>query len=380
VAQALSDRSAWAAVDDAATAVSAVSNAAWPYAMLVRPHTVTALLAGPAPPWPPAPWRGADGGWLIDRSLLAPVGADGSPRPSDTYVALGSCDGGALLVNLACAPEVINIAGDQEAAGDLMRSVVAQLQVVPRNRLPVAAGPLPGVSGAPSDRMLGRLSQDASARDDTAGPWTFVVCALRTPAEVIPLRARAADVGRMRVLVLGSVVGSRWSLLADANGEVTADGLGLAAWSRPVLCAISERTSLQVFSPALPHLPASPPATPPLECPPWVPPAPLPAAPPASGSLPSAAPSPLSPPPSPGPSAVPPELSTPPPGAPRTRRSSASPRARPGPRHAKPRTPRRASRGAPDERPPPLPDGPALDDSDDETWLSRIVPVNPFAQ
>jgi hypothetical protein len=356
VAQALSDRSAWAAVDDTATAVSAVANAAWPYAMLVRPQTVTALLAGPTLPWPPAPWQNADRGWLIDRSLLAAAGDDGSARPSDTFVALGSCHGGALLVNLACAPAVISITGDQDAARDLMRSLVAQLQIVPRNRVLVAAGPLFGVPAAPPNRLPDRPSQEASTGDEPAGSWTFFACALPTPADVIRLRARAADAGRTRVLVLGSVVGSRWSLLADANGEVTADGLGLAAWSTPVLRRISERTyaSMQVSSPAPRRVPFSAPATPLLE--------------------------PFSPPPLPAPSAVPPELSTPPLSALPARRSSASPRADPSPRHAKPRTsPRSSPRVAPGERPRPWRRSRTLDDNDDETWLSRIVPVNPFA-
>ena len=237
VVQALSDRSAWAAVDDTAAAVSAVANGAWPYAMLVRPQTVTALLAGPTPPWPPAPWQSADRGWLIDRSLLAAAGDDSSARASDTFVALGSCDGGALLVDLACAPAVISITGDPDAARDLMWSLVAQLQFVPRNRV-VAAGPSRGALAAPANRLPGR---EASTGDEAAGSWSFLVCTLPTPADVIQLRARAADAGRMLVLAYGSVVGSRWSLLADANGEVTADGLGLAAWSRPALRRIWER-------------------------------------------------------------------------------------------------------------------------------------------
>jgi hypothetical protein len=228
VAQALSDRSAWAAVDDAAAAVSAAAEGAWPYAMRVGPQTVTALLAGLTPPWPPAPWQSADRGWLIERGILAAADGGGTPHLSDTFVALGSCDGSALLVDLACAPAVIEIAGDHDAARDLMWSLVTQLQIVPRNRVLVAAD-------GPPDRLPDPLSQEASARDEAVLPWTFVACAQPTAADVISLRARAASADRMRVLVLGSVVGSRWSLLAGANGEVTADGLGLVALSRPVL-------------------------------------------------------------------------------------------------------------------------------------------------
>jgi len=192
-AQALSDRSAWAAVDDTATALSAVTNVAWPYAMLVRPQTVTALLAGPTLPWPLAPWQREDRGWLIDRSLLTAAGDDGSARPSDTFVALGYHDGGALLVDLACAPAVISITGDQDAGRDLMRSLVAQLQIVSRNRVLMAADPLSGVPGAPPRRLSDRLVQDVGARDEPAGQWTFLASAMPAPADVIRLRARATD-------------------------------------------------------------------------------------------------------------------------------------------------------------------------------------------
>lgn len=318
VVQALSDRSAWAAVDDTAAAVSAVANGAWPYAMLVRPQTVTALLAGPTPPWPPAPWQSADRGWLIDRGLLAAAGDDGSPRPSDTFVALGSCDGGALLVDLAYAPTVISITGDPDAARDLMWSLVAQLRFVPRNRVHVAAGPSPGALAATPDRLPDPPGAEASTRDDAPGSWSFFVCTLPTAADVIQLRARAADAGRMLVLVLGGVVGSRWSLVAEANGEVTADGLGLAAWSGPI-----------------------------------------------SQGYPAG------------------EPSTPPPGAPLTPRSSASPGgAHPDPRHAKQRTPSRT--GVPlGERLRSWRRSPDFDDDDDvdvETWISQIAAVNPFAR
>jgi hypothetical protein len=241
--QALSDRSTWAVVDNTARAISSVTNAAWPYAMVIRPQTVLALLAGPTLPWPPAPWQRADRGWLIDRSLLAAAG-DGQVRPSDTFVGLGSCDGGALLVDLACAPEVISITGDQDAARDLMRTLVTQLQTAPGNRVLMTAGAPSCVPG-----------QGANRPDETPGPWTFLASALPGPSEVIRLRALAADSPRMRVLVLGGVTGSRWSLVADASGWVTADGLDLAAFGLPPPHRGPERTSIQGpirASPALP--------------------------------------------------------------------------------------------------------------------------------
>lgn len=324
VPQAFPDRSAWAAADSASAAVSAVGTAAWPYAMLVRPQTVTALLAGPTPPWPPAPWQSTDRGWLIDRGRLAAVGDDGSPRPSDTFVALGSCHGGVLLVDLACAPAVISITGDQHAAHDLMWSLVNQLQIVPRNRVHEAADPLQDVITAPRNRRHGRFSQEAGAGDDAAGSWTFLVSAAPTPSDVIRLRALAAYADRARVLVLGSVAGSRWSLLADANGRVTADGLGLTALSGPPLLRTPKGTAA----------PASLPA-------PW-----------------------------PAPRALLPS-------APDTPRSDPSPRTRPGPRHAKPRT---SSPASPDEQPRPWPHGLDSDDNGGATWLSRLMPVSPFAR
>jgi hypothetical protein len=253
--RALSDRSTWTAVDDTARAISSVTNAAWPYAMVVRPQTVLALLAGPTPPWPPAPWQRADRGWLIDRSLLAAAG-DSQARPSDTFVGLGSCDGGALLVDLACAPAVISITGDQDAARDLMRSLVTQLQTVPGNRVLMTAGPPSGRSGAPLHGLSDPTGQEASGPIEPTGPWTFLASALPAPADVIRLRARAANAGRMRVLVLGSVTGSRWSLVADASGGVTADGLDLAASGLPAPRRGPERTRIQVPSRAPPALPS----------------------------------------------------------------------------------------------------------------------------
>jgi len=324
VPQLFPDRSAWATIDNASAAISAVGTAAWPYAMLIRPQTVTALLAGPTPPWPPAPWQSADRGWLIDRNRLAAVGDDGSPRPSDTFVALGSYHGSVLLVDLACAPDVISINGDQDAAPDLMQSLVNQLQMVPRNRVHAAAERLREVLTAPPDRRLDRLSQETGAADDDAGSWTFLLSAGLTPEEVIQLRALAADAGRTRVLVLGSVAGSRWSLLADANGKVTADGLGLTTLSGPALLRAPERTTPQVPFPA-----------------PWR------------------------------------GLPAPVPSAPYPPRSDPSRRTRPGPRHAKPRTP---SPAPPDEQPRPWPHRPDSEDNDGETWLSRTIPANPFAR
>jgi hypothetical protein len=252
--RALSDRSTWAAVDDTARAISSVTDAAWAYAMVIRPQTVLALLAGPTLPWPPAPWQRADRGWLIDRSLLASA-SDGQTRPSDTFVGLGSCDGGALLVDLACAPAVISITGDQDAARDLMRSLVTQLQAVPGNRVLMTAGPLSGVSGATLDWPSDLTGQVASRPDEPAGQWTFLASALPSPADVIRLRARAADADRMRVLVLGSVTGSRWSLVADASGGVTADGLDLAAFGLPA----QHRRPIQVPPRASPALPSGAP-------------------------------------------------------------------------------------------------------------------------
>jgi hypothetical protein len=252
--QALSDRSTWAAVDETARGISSVTNAAWPYAMVVRPQTVLALLAGPTLPWPPAPWQRADRGWLIDRSLLAAAG-DGQARPSDTFVGLGSCDGGALLVDLACAPTVISITGDQDAARDLMRSLVTQLQAGSGTRVLMTAGPPSAGSGPPLHWPSDLTGQEASRPGEPTRPWTFLVSALPGPADVVRLRARAADAGRMRVLVLGSVTGSRWSLVADASGGVTVDGLDLAASGLPA----THRGPIQVPSRVSPALPSGAP-------------------------------------------------------------------------------------------------------------------------
>src|SRR6266566_1940385 len=256
VARALLDRSAWAAVDAAASAVRAAAGEAWPYAMLVGPHTVTALLAGTPPPQPPAGWRQADRGWMIDRRLLATAADGGSMRACDTFVALGSRAGGMILLDLACAPGVITITGDHDAARDLMRSLVTQLQAVPRNRVLVAGGVLPpGAADTTAAGLLDhaaavrdkdlphppragsarRPGHPAASRDGTEAAWTFLCCPAATPAEIAGLRAAAEGDGRMRVLVLGDVTGSRWSLLVGAGGGVIADGLGLAASSRPAV-------------------------------------------------------------------------------------------------------------------------------------------------
>jgi hypothetical protein len=120
----------------------------------------------------------------------------------------------------------------------------------------MTAGPPSGGSGAPLHGSSDLTGQEASGPVEPAGPWTFLASALPGPAEVIRLRARAADTPRVRVLVLGSVTGSRWSLVADASGGVTADGLDLAAFGLPALHRGPERTSIQAPSRASPALPS----------------------------------------------------------------------------------------------------------------------------
>jgi hypothetical protein len=167
------------------------------------------------------PWQETDRGWTIDRRLLI-AGIDDGVRPSDTFVAIGSGDSGAILLDLACAPTVIAVTGDHDAARDLMISLIAQLQSRPRNQVIVASGVVPGPSGATAAEILDRLDHGTCTRDGAHAPWTFLTCAAAASAELQELRIRAAGDSRMRVLVLGAVTGSRWSLLAGADGKVIA--------------------------------------------------------------------------------------------------------------------------------------------------------------
>jgi len=166
-----------------------------------------------------------------------------------------------LLVDLAFAPVVISITGDEVAARDLMRSLVAQLQIVPENRVLMTAGSQSGRPDATLHWLPDLLSQDPNTRDVSRRAWTFLASALPSAADMIHLREQAAGSERIRVLVLGSVTGSRWSLVADGNGEVTVDGLGLVAFGLPARRPSTERAPLQVPSPAPPALPSGVPSS-----------------------------------------------------------------------------------------------------------------------
>lgn len=277
----LADPSAWRTVDAAVESVLAAlagpnSPAVWPYAALLTKETITVLLAGVPPlPEPSAPWRDADGTgqWTADRASLAvhspqitrrPGGAGMRPY-AGTFVALGSRDGAAVLLDLARAPAIVTITGDRVASRRLVRSMAAQLSAAGHRVLFTAdvtdddRGGV-GLSGL-LDYIGDGTSRAESGQQRAAGAlWrTFVVCGEPAPEEAERLRGLIAGDERLRVIVLGEMADWHWSLQVDAAGVVIGGGLALAAATRALPDGPADRTAGPVIAELPP--PAGPPGT-----------------------------------------------------------------------------------------------------------------------
>jgi hypothetical protein len=279
----LADPSAWRTVDAAVESVLAAlagpnSPAVWPYAALLTKETITVLLAGVPPlPEPSPPWRDADvtGQWTADRASLAADSPQITRRPggagvrpyAGTFVALGSRDGAAVLLDLARAPAIVTVTGDRVASRRLVRSMAAQLSAA-GHRVLFAADViddgrggvgLPGTLSGLLDHIGDGASRAESGPQRAAGAlWrTFVVCGEPAPAEAERLRGLIAGDERLRVIVLGEMADWHWSLQVDAAGVVIGGGLALAAATR----SLPDRPANRAVGPAEPPPPAGPPGT-----------------------------------------------------------------------------------------------------------------------
>ncbi|MBR7829697.1 hypothetical protein KDK95_25550, partial [Actinospica sp. MGRD01-02] len=243
----LTDPATWTVAESAVDACSAAG--ARPYALHIAARTITAHLVGAEPPQLPAPWRPTENGWTVDRDELDAHRPPRLDSPTHTYVALGSDDGAALLIDLAAAPGVIAVSGDRSAAGRLVRTFAARLTAIPHHRVLTAVHPAPD---SPALDLPDLLELLGDRLDGSPGLplWTFLVCADPGPAEAARLRTLIADNPNLRVIVLGEISGSRWTLRTDARGEVLAEGLGLTAATRRLPESLGEPVQPPVTGPA----------------------------------------------------------------------------------------------------------------------------------
>jgi hypothetical protein len=243
----LADPATWAAVAAAVGAAAAEAAPAWPYAVLLGPDTVTVRLAGAPGSDPGKLWRKVSGGWCVDLDQVTatrPHGQTDDAAISDGYVALGSYGRDLVLLDLDCAPGVMTVSGDRRAARELVSALVAQIEAVAGHRVLVARGALPDAPETGLSELLNGLDRPAAAARPAPGggtPLVFLACADPTEGEALRLQQAVARHPRLRVLVLGALDGSQWSLTVAGDGWVTAAGLGLAAASSVLPSEVAER-------------------------------------------------------------------------------------------------------------------------------------------
>lgn len=236
--KALAEPETWELVDAAVQWTG--DGPAWPYAVILGPETVTVRLAGHAATRqsPPEPWHAVDGGWQAARDELAQAELPerrARAYTSGGYVALGSRGTEIVFVDLALAPGVLTVDGDQRAATELVSSLMAQIGAA-------------GVHSVGSD--LSEFVDGEPPRDTDA--LTFVVCSDPDAESAARIHRAARSRPWLRVLVLGDTQGSRWSLEVDADGVVSAPALGLSAASSGLPQSIPRRPSPSPAAAALP--------------------------------------------------------------------------------------------------------------------------------
>jgi hypothetical protein len=143
---------------------------------------------------------------------------DQYPTLAIAPVFLGIGEGGCLFVDLALAPGVVTVTGQERVRAELGAELVNRLGVAVREgarRFAVA------VAGAPFDPdllIVDPIRVDAPSRLDVSKlPATaevcFLACCLSTPAEVQAIHDLARSVGpRIVPLLIDDVVAADWSL------------------------------------------------------------------------------------------------------------------------------------------------------------------------
>jgi hypothetical protein len=219
----LSAAATWSLVDAAVRTLAGLET--WAYAVLLDEEGLTVRLAQRSPTPLPRPWRAAAGGsWTIHRRELAALDPAGPAvsRPSDWYLALGSHDGGLLLLDVFPTTAAVSVSGDPRACVRLVSCLMAQFRSVPGHRVLAADGVLPGAIPTALPAVLKAV--------ESADPApTFVVCAEPGPQDSTRLHALLAARPWFKAVVLGETKGSRWPLTVDADGLVRSRALGLTA-------------------------------------------------------------------------------------------------------------------------------------------------------
>ena len=143
---------------------------------------------------------------------------DQYPTLAIAPVFLGIGEGGCLFVDLALAPGVVTVTGQERVRAELGAELVNRLGVAVREgarRFAVA------VAGSPFDPdllIVDPIQVDAPSRLDVSKlPSTaevcFLACCLSTPAEVQAIHDLARSVGpRIVPLLIDDVVAADWSL------------------------------------------------------------------------------------------------------------------------------------------------------------------------
>lgn len=241
------------------------------FSVLVDDTSVELRLA-PAAPTAPAPWRVLDAGraWRWEASDAGLPPGDG-PAPFPGLVSLGrDAAGRDVLVDLEAAQGPVAIVGDATVARELATALVCELGTnrwsgdlrVTGVDLPAALGALPAerYAAAPTlgpllERLGGRRADvlgasvlTGRARGGT-GAWVpeYVVLGAVPPEQTArQLAALTATDQRspLGVVCVGDLPGSRWQLVAEPDGRLTAPLLGIDVranrFSARQLAALSE--------------------------------------------------------------------------------------------------------------------------------------------
>lgn len=188
------------------------------YAAVLRPDSLTLHITAAEPPSPAHPWVADSTGlrWtaaLADLTLLPEPKADTRPL----FVAIGTVDGGALLVDLHRAPGVVAVDGDWKRSLALVRAIGDQIGWAGAGAAAYTGCTARGMNGPTLARTLRYLQGTGERR--------FVVCSDPTADELDTL---ASLTPRVKALIVGASADARWVFKVTEDGDMYAETLGLS--------------------------------------------------------------------------------------------------------------------------------------------------------
>lgn len=214
------------------------------------------LRLSPPAPTAPAPWHVLDSGrrWRLDAADLD-LAAAGAHAPFPGLVSLGrDADGRDVLLDLEAAQGPVAIVGDPGVARELAAALACELATnrwsddlrVTGVDLPEGLDVLPGERYGATRALDDVLERLRARRVDALGagvltgraraagshawvPEYLVLGSLPAPDVAQRIASLAATDQRspLGVVCVGDLPGARWRLVADADGRVSADVLGL---------------------------------------------------------------------------------------------------------------------------------------------------------